>query len=104
LLNAPDTVIIMVWVSNFSNSPIKVIISGGNGVTYTVDPYITGGATGIKVKTETWQDNHWNRSGAETLKFTIGTTTKSFEVKPEDHVTFYADTYVVSTAKTTYFL
>ena len=96
----------MVWVSNLSNAAITVTITnktGGSASNYTVQPFISAGPTGIQIKNESWGNNHWSRSGAETLKFTINGTEKSFQVNPDDHVTFYVDTYEVSSSKTTRF-
>jgi hypothetical protein len=79
----------MVWVSNYSSVSIVVSVtttSGGNGSNFTIDPK----------KNETWSQNHWARSGAETITITWdGGNKKSFTIQKEDRVLVWDDAYGV---------
>ena len=98
--------VIMVWVSNLSNNPITVAItanSGGIPYNFTIEPFIAGGDSGVFIQHESWEQDHWGRSGPETLTAIIGGATVSFEVQPSDHVTFHSDTYEIFSSATTQF-
>jgi hypothetical protein len=93
----------MVWVSNRTPEPIDVSITnktGGNNSNFTILPDIP--YHGIAVP-ETWDHNHWERKGAETLTAKVGGKDVKFEVQKDDRVNFYIDTYEIFTTKTTRF-
>ena len=93
----------MVWVSNHTAEPIDVSITnktGGDGSNFTVLPAIPYHGLGAP---ETWENNHWERKGAETLTAKVGGKEVKFEVQKDDHVNIYVDTYEIFTTQTTYF-
>lgn len=72
----------MVWVSNQSSEVITVMITGGNGKTYTITP------KGLEV----WAKNHWTRKAEETakVKFASGKAIE-FKVGKDSFVNIYED-------------
>jgi hypothetical protein len=90
----------MPWVSNHSSRDIEVSINyqGKEDQTYTVKAAVRYWQGLAPATAETWAANRWTRADAETLSVNIGgKAVPSFEVKPDDHVTFYDDAYEIFT-------
>ena len=84
----------MVWVSNRAVNTIHVSItnkSGGSAETYTILPQ-----PGVN---EVYANNHWKRSGNETLTILRdGGKEQLLTVGPSDFVRVYSDVVIVSQA------
>lgn len=79
----------MVWVSNQSSGAITVLITGGNNKTYTIAARVA----------ESWTDNHWQRSGRQTVNIHFDSGKEaSFPVNENDHVNIYDNGYETFTA------
>ena len=84
----------MVWVSNRGVNTIHVSITnnnGGSAATYTLAPQLAA--------SEVYANNHWKRSGNETLTIVRdGGAQQLVTVGPSDFVRVYSDVVIVSQA------
>jgi hypothetical protein len=83
----------MVWVSNYASVSIVVTVTnktGGSGADYTIYPK----------QNETWEKNHWSRTGEETISIAWASGKKtSYKIQKNARVVVYDDAVGTSTAE-----